>query len=240
MARGVALARVDNGRQPEPGSTPAASVDVDSPPYLDEEEEAVSSVWDFDHIQRNGTTKGSQTWTCLWCNQTFKQWNATKVLYHLVKINGRNVRTCKVTHDPKSKELYRVFLKEKEKSQTSMEGRASKYASLVGEGQQSLAIMFEASRQRVSSGGGGTATIAGKQRVLNNDLTVEASTASQLTMAIADFIHSGGLSFSTTQGEHFQNILKFARGVPTTYKPPSRNAIGTNLLKINYNRRIEK
>jgi Zn-finger protein len=127
MARGVALARVDNGRQPEPGSTPAASVAVDSP-YLNEEEESVSSVWDFDHIQRNGTAKGSQSWTCLWCNQTFKQWNATKVLYHLVKINGRNVRTCKATHDPKSKELYRSLLKEKEKSQTSMEGRASKYA----------------------------------------------------------------------------------------------------------------
>jgi hypothetical protein len=121
-----------------------------------------------------------------------------------------------------------------------MEGRASKYASLVGEGQQSLAILFEASCQRVSSGGGGTATFAGKQRVLNNDLTVEATTASQLTMAIADFIHSGGLSFSTTEGEHFQNILKFACGVPTTYKPPSRNSIGTSLLKINYNRRIEK
>jgi hypothetical protein len=47
MARGVALARVDNGRQREPGNTPAASVAVDSTPYLDEEEEAVSSVWDF-------------------------------------------------------------------------------------------------------------------------------------------------------------------------------------------------
>lgn len=236
MARGVALARVDNGRQVE------SAVAVDLSPDANEDEETVSSVWDFDHIQRHGTAKGiSQTWTCLWCNQTFKQWNATKVLYHLVKINGRNVRTCRATHDPKSKQLYRSLLKDKEKLQTSMEARASKYASVVGEGQQSLAIMFEAGRQRVSNGGGGsTATVASKQRVLNNDLTVEATTASQLTMAIADFIHSGGLSFSTTQGEHFQNILKFARGVPTTYKPPSRNSIGTNLLKINYNRRIEK
>jgi hypothetical protein len=59
-------------------------------------------------------------------------------------------------------------------------------------------------------------------------------------MAIADFIHSGGLSFSATQGEHFQNILKYARGVPASYKPPPQNAIATSLLKINYNCRIEK
>jgi hypothetical protein len=77
-------------------------------------------------------------------------------------------------------------------------------------------------------------------RILGGGLTVEACTASHLTMAIADFVHSTGLPFSATQGVYFQNILKLARGVPATYKGPQRNAIATTLLKVNYNRRIEK
>jgi len=223
------------GNPPEPGSTAASAV------TLDETAERVSSVWEFDHIQKNGTTalKGSQTWTCLWCNQTFKQWNATKVLYHLVKMRGHDVRTCRANHDAKHKELYQSLLKEKDKSQAGFEARAANFQAVVGDGQQSLAIMFEAGRQRISNGGS-TAIATARSRVMGTDLTVEASTASQLTMSIADFIHSSGLSFSATQGQHFQNILKFARGVPANYKPPSRNSIATTLLKINYNRRIEK
>jgi hypothetical protein len=237
------------------GRNPATPSDIDSSPggdttaavvnLLEVDEEPTSdkvlSVWDLEHIQKHGTTKANQAWKCLWCNMTFKQWNATKVLYHLVQVKGKDVRICRANHDAKSKVLYRSLLKDKDKSLANMETRASKFHALVGEGQQSLAVMFEAGRQRVSNGGGTTAVTAARARVFGNeDLTVEASTASQLTMSIADFIHSTGLSFSATQGQHFQNILKFARGVPSTYKPPSRNSISTTLLRINYNRRIEK
>ena len=137
------------GNPPEPGSTAASAV------TLDETTERVSSVWEFDHIQKNGTTalKGSQTWTCLWCNQTFKQWNATKVLYHLVKMRGHDVRTCRANHDAKHKELYQSLLKEKDKSQAGFEARAANFQAVVGDGQQSLAIMFEeAGCQHISNG----------------------------------------------------------------------------------------
>jgi hypothetical protein len=154
-------------------------------------------------------------------------------------MTGRDVRTCRVNHDAKSKALYRSLLKDKDKSQASLEARAEKFQAIVGDGQQSLPVMFEAGRQRISNGGS-TAIATARSRVMGKDNTVEASTASQLTMSIADFVHSSGLSFSATQGQMFQNILKFARGVPATYKPPLRNAIATTLLKINYSRRIER
>lgn len=216
-----------NGLPPEPGSTANPEV-------------RVLSVWDFEHVQKNGSPidKRSQTWTCAWCKQCFKHWNATKVLYHLSKISGRDVRICKANHDKIHKELYKSFLKDKDKSQASCEARASQMEDMVNDGQQSLAVMFEAGRHRVSSGGG-TSIATARSRV-SMDNSVEASTASQLTMAIADFVHSSGLSFSATQGQHFLNILKFARGVPSSYKPPTRNAIADSLLKINYARRIER
>ena len=217
---------------PEPGSTLAVALEADI------DAESAKSVWDFDHVSRSGTCKADHQWKCLWCNQTFRHWNATKVLYHLAKVTGKDVRICKASHDKKSQELYWSFVRSKEKASSGMEARAEALSQVLGEGQQSLAVMFEASRQRISNGGG-TATATAQQRV-RSELTVEASTASKLTMAIADFVHSSGLPFSSTQGDYFKNILRLARGVPSTYKAPSRNAISTTLLKLNYNRRIEK
>jgi hypothetical protein len=226
------------GLPPEPGSTVAMAVEID-------DASGVSSVWELDHVLKQGDCKANQTWKCLWCNNTFKRWNATKVLYHLNKISGHDVRTCKAVHDKKNRELYRSMLGDKEKTHLGQQSRATAFQAIVGEGQQSLAVMYEAGRKRVSTGGGGGATADGsantaRQRVFASEFTIEASQASQLTMAIADFIHSSGLPFSTTQGVYFQNVLKFARGVPSTYTAPNRNALAGPLLKLNYNRRMDK
>jgi hypothetical protein len=238
---------VNNGSPPEPGSVLAEAIEVDETSVL------LPSVWDLDHVLKTGDCKANQTWKCLWCNMVFKQWNATKVLYHLSKKTGHDVRVCKAAHDLTHRELYRRMLEDKDKSHATHQARVAQFESMVGEGQQSLAVMFEAGRKRVTNGGGGgtvstgTTTNAaaatvnnGRTRVYAAELTVEASTSSQLTMAIADFVHSSGLPFSATQGVYFLNILKFARGVPFNYKPPNRNAIADSLLKINYNRRMEK
>ena len=231
----------DNGSPPEPGSTAALPVDLDK---------EVRSVWDFETIQKNGSTKADASWTCLHCNLQFKHWNATKVLYHLTKVTGKDVRICKKPHDPEEKALYRSFLNQKDKSNTELKERKDNFEALVGEGQQSLVVMFQGNRKRSTAGGGSASTIAtsstststlsARQRVLGSDMTCEANSASQLTMAIADFVHSTGLPFSATQGTYFTNILKYSRNVASGYKPPARDAISTTLLKLNYNRRMEK
>jgi hypothetical protein len=236
---GVAGHVSGNGPPPEPGSTGALPVEVD------DASSAVSCVWDLQHVQKTGDCKANQAWKCLWCHLSFKQWNATKVLYHLAKVKGHDVRVCKASHDKVSKELYHSMLSEKDKSHLGQQARAANFEALVGEGQQSLAVMYEAGRKRVTKVGGaavanGGGTNTARPRVFASEFTVEASTASQLTMAIADFVHSSGLPFSVTQGVYFQNILKFARGVTSSYQPPNRNALSDSLLKISYNRRMEK
>ena len=140
------------------------------------------------------------------------------------------------------------MLKEKESTLSDFNAREKNFQAIVEDGQRRLTEMFTMSRQRVSNAGGPpTVSSTGtaqppvlNQQVLNCNAGMEASTSSQLTMAIADFIHSTGLSFSATQGEYFQNILRLARGAPASYKPPGRNALSTSLLKINYNRRMER
>jgi hypothetical protein len=233
-----------NGLSPEPGSTVVAPIEVD-----EAQSTPVHSVWDCEHIQRTGTTSKDQYWKCLWCNQSFKYWNRTKALYHLAKVGGHDVRICRATHDPASKALYKSMLKEKESTLSDFNAREQNFQAIVEDGQRRLTEMFTMSRQRVSNAGGpptvsstGTAQPPPflNQQVLNCNVGVEASTSSQLTMAIADFIHSTGLSFSATQGEYFHNILRLARGASASYKPPGRNALSTSLLKINYNRRMER
>ena len=53
-------------------------------------------------------------------------------------------------------------------------------------------------------------------------------------MAIADFIHSDGLSFSISQSQRFKKVLKIAATIGNDYNPPSRNEVAGRLLTLNY------
>jgi hypothetical protein len=92
-------------------------------------------------------------------------------------------------------------------------------------------VMLEDSHKRKSS-----SIVPARQPTKNrlfNQGTMEASHETQLTMAIADFVHSKGLSFSATEGCHFKRVLKLSKQVSTYYIPPGRRAIGTELLDLN-------
>ena len=61
-----------------------------------------------------------------------------------------------------------------------------------------------------------------------------ASHDTRLNMAIADFIHAGGFPFSLVEDPHLKEIIKFARHASSNYSPPSRKAISTSLLDLNF------
>jgi hypothetical protein len=54
----------------------------------------------------------------------------------------------------------------------------------------------------------------------------------ELTMAVADLMHSCGLPFQIASHPKFQKVLSLAKVVGTSYKLPSRNQIATELLDI--------
>ena len=56
----------------------------------------------------------------------------------------------------------------------------------------------------------------------------------KLTMAIADMIHSCGLSFSLASEPKFRLVLQIAKSVSSGYTPPARKAISGKLLDLNY------
>ena len=103
------------------------------------------------------------------------------------------------------------MLSAKDKNLTHFKAREAKFQAMVLEGQQSLAVMLEESRQRVSASSSAAMKNDSKPGGLfREERTVESSASSQLTMAIADFVHSCGLSFRVTESEYFKNILKYA------------------------------
>lgn len=70
------------------------------------------------------------------------------------------------------------------------------------------------------------------QQTLDN--TMESYAESQLTMAIADLIHSCGLPFSLASHHKFQRVLTLAKNVPKSFQPPCRNKVSGELLDLNY------
>ena len=81
-------------------------------------------IWDDDKIEKYTDNNGKNQWKCLWCGQSYKQWNATKALYHVNKETGGDIRVCKSTKiDEAHKAAYRrLFNKliERQKSQTHL------------------------------------------------------------------------------------------------------------------------
>ena len=55
-----------------------------------------------------------------------------------------------------------------------------------------------------------------------------------LTSAVADMIHSMGLPFSLSTDPKFRRVIKLARNVGSNYLTPTRQRIGSDLLKLNY------
>ena len=63
---------------------------------------------------------------------------------------------------------------------------------------------------------------------------VDVQGESQLTMAIADLIHSCGLPFSLASHHKFQRVLTLAKVASSKYVPPGRNKVAGELLDLNY------
>ena len=61
-----------------------------------------------------------------------------------------------------------------------------------------------------------------------------------LTVAIAQLIHLGGLSFSLVDKQLFRRVLMLAKAVPTSYRPPSRNQVSGKLLELLHDQLMQR
>ena len=61
-----------------------------------------------------------------------------------------------------------------------------------------------------------------------------AAAESRLTMAIADLCHTKALPFKLPEKPRFKKVFALAKGIRSTYVPPSRKAVSTELLNLNF------
>ena len=207
---------------------------------------------------------GKRKWKCLWCNSTFQQWNATKALLHVHRVSGNNIQKCKSRSiDAVHQALYaQLYKRNTARKQAQKEADESKKRSsdeyIVNAGEAYAATSKRKKLSPFTSTGTPPDEITPSsqiphevnigsedpkqqssqdtQRYIQTKLTdtVDSQAESQLTMAIADLIHSCGLPFSLASHHKFHRVLSLAKFATKKYIPPGRNKVGGELLDLNY------
>ena len=54
----------------------------------------LTSIWNDDYIEIC-IVEGNRGWKCKWCGKLFKTRHSTRALWHLLKISGNGISTCK-------------------------------------------------------------------------------------------------------------------------------------------------
>jgi hypothetical protein len=206
--------------------------------------EEFTCVWDFAKVERFGGKDATKSWKCGWCGSSFQGWNATKALYHLTKSkkSGTDIKPCSGNIPREVMASFLAFQHKKLGVSTAKRLYDEAFMDDLATNQMSMAVAFEGSRSRTSNSSG---CVSDYLETINRDGGggggggVSAFNATKLTSAIAEFVYCKGLSFSSVEGSHFLEILRLAKLVPTSYRPPTRKVLANELLDISYSNRME-
>ena len=55
----------------------------------------LSTIWECEMIKQDTNRFGKRIWRCMWCGYKKTHPNATKALAHVLRLNGKDVKTCK-------------------------------------------------------------------------------------------------------------------------------------------------
>jgi hypothetical protein len=201
--------------------------------------EEFTCVWDFPKVDRFGGKGATKSWKCGWCGSLFQGWNATKALYHVTKSkkSGTDIKPCSGNIPREVMATFIAFQNKKLDLSTTKRQYDEAFTEEISTNQMSMAVAFEGSRTRSSNSSGGVSEYFEK---IHGDGGggVSAFNATKLTSAIAEFVYCKGLSFSSVEGPHFMEILRLAKLVPTSYRPPTRKVLANELLDISYGNRM--
>jgi hypothetical protein len=216
----------------------------------------LESIWDDDMVSKLTSPDGKKEWKCLWCKNVFAQWNHSKALHHLAKQKGQNIKLCGRAMDAVHRNLYCALFSKQEKKRQK---RAYATAEAVATGDHALresGAALLSGRKKARSGVldltsasvasavsldtklhavGGSSTSSRKMNQTKLFDVPDPQAESELTMAIADMIHSCGLPFSLAGHHKFRKVLSLSKVASSKYKPPSRNQIsGTFPCRVRF------
>jgi hypothetical protein len=159
-------------------------------------------IWDDRYVERKGK-KGEtmERWLCKWCKKEFKKWNATKCLAHVCRQKGHDIKVCNGAITEEFGKLYKTLLTSKNDRKVKRMRSSNSIMEHVTTLQDSNADALEA-RNKKKCKFERQGTVPG---------LYEASVATKLDMAIADFVHGHALSFRLSESARFKRVLELAR-----------------------------
>jgi hypothetical protein len=140
---------------------------------------------------------------------------------HVSKTADRN--DIKVCTGRIPKETFLIFQAYQSRASviSSVKRQHSKvFVDPIAENQTSIAVLYAGQLSRASCSSS------------NEGGGVEASNATRLTAAIADYVFCKGLAFLAIEGENFQQILRLACLVDKTSCPSTRKVLLNDLLNL--------
>ena len=200
---------------------------------------SISSIWEDNHIEKLENNQ----WKCLWCDFKFKGINATKSLARVIETKCIHIKRYTASID----QVYLSRYKQLQQIKTSNKGLLNDYSqkmiSSVSRLQDKSSEVVELYIQRNSRGMHSSnitvisdtssfITFCGKSPesnpatpqkgsifLMGDNYTQKIMTSNEtcLTVAIADLVISGGLSFNISQKPRFKKVLDFARTVSKSY-----------------------
>ena len=111
----------------------------------DKELDPLTSIWDDDHVQDEGTSYMK----CLWCKGVFKR-NATKMLYHLLRMTGNHISPCLGAIPVPRRKRYRALYDLKVKKKEAKRAAVAQIDSSIEAAQGAAAAALGTKRQKRS------------------------------------------------------------------------------------------
>jgi hypothetical protein len=70
----------------------------------------MNKIWDDCHLECYLDSEQRKRWRCLWCNENYAGWHATKAVIHLAKAPKMDIAPCKgILPDEEAKQYRSLF-----------------------------------------------------------------------------------------------------------------------------------
>ena len=213
---------------------PVSSIGVASEPILSPLSSEINVPCNYNANQDPNVERivvnGKQRWKCVFCKMSFA-WNATKVIKHFAGITQGDIKCCGAIPTIQKIEYGKIY-ESKEQTMKKYNQQVEMHRELMEANNNEVAAMFEKGKRKKSSVPViEPSTKAFYQTKIDGE---DPTSESQLSAAIAAFIHCCGLPFSVVDHPTFVTVLRLAKRVGNNYIPPDRKKISGVLLDMTY------
>ena len=226
----------------ETGSTPSHEVDSNVMESSSRVREKVDPAWE--HFSLGADEKGRNTFTCIYCRQTYKGGGINRMKKHLAGIKG-DIGSCKkVSHDVRYQML--EYVKEFELKKKAEKQRQEEMFSVPSTNSD---MQEDEDVQEVFSSGLPKKPVLGKRKgtkLVDNYFSLRTTLGAQpglksmfqskervrqADMAIARFLYDNCIPFNVVNSMYYQRTIDAVAAAGLGYKGPSYHVVQVPLLR---------